>query len=213
MTIAVIAANGKSGRACVQALLEAGFEVRAGVYGAHDFAPSDTLEVIECDATKRNDVIHLLEGADAVVSMIGHTSGSPARVQTTATKTTLAAMGEFGIRRIISLTGTGVRFDGDRPSTVDRLANWAIHLIDRQRIEDGVAHAELLKSSQLDWTLLRVLKLTRSRHTGKVKFSLTGPVEWLTPRRRVAAAVVQLLQDNTYIRQAPIIIGEDTHAE
>lgn len=208
MKVAVIAANGRSGRAFVDAALDAGMQVRAGVYGQAEFAYHKNLEVVVCDATDKKQVGNLLEGVDAVVSMIGHRPGSPAWVQTDATKTILAAVRKRGIVRFISLTGTGVRFDADKPGIIDRLANMAIKMIDPERIADGVAHAELLKSSQLDWTLVRVLKLTGGRHVGKVRLNLHGPAEMLTPRRRVAAAVVQLLQDNSFIRQAPIIIGE-----
>lgn len=209
MIISVLAANGKSGKACVRALLDAGYIVRAGVRGSHDYISSERLDVIECDALKSEEVDQLVDGCDAVVSMIGHIPGSPPRLQTEAISNVLAAMRRHGVTRLISLTGTGVRFDGDRPSIVDRLANVAIKLIDPNRIRDGIEHAEALKRSQLDWTMIRVLKLSNGKHEGGVTFSLTGPAEFITPRRRVAAATVQLLKENNYIRQAPIITGGD----
>lgn len=209
MNVSVLAANGKSGRACVHALLEAGYSVKAGVRGRHDFVPSDRLDIVDCDALKQDEVDQLVDGSDAIVSMIGHIPGSPSRLQTEAITNVLAAMRKHGVVRLISLTGTGVRFDGDRPSVIDRIANLAIKLIDPKRISDGIEHAEVLKRSQLDWTMIRVLKLSNGQHEGKVTFSLTGPAEFVTPRRRVAAATVQLLKENNYIRQAPIITGGD----
>lgn len=207
MNVSVLAANGKSGSACVYALLEAGFRVRAGVRGRHDFTPDGQLDVVECDALNSDEVDRLIDGCDAVVSMIGHVPGSPSRLQTEAVSNVLVAMRKYGVTRLISLTGTGVRFDGDQPSIIDRLANSAIKFIDPDRISDGIEHAEVLKRSQLDWTIIRVLKLSNGQHRGGVRFSLTGPAEFITPRRRVAAATVQLLKENIYIRQAPIITG------
>lgn len=205
--VAVIAANGRTGVECVAALLQAGIRVRAGVHGSHAFMPDENLAIVQCDATNRHEVAELIAGCDAVVSTIGHGRNSPARLQTTAMQNCIDAMQSAGMTRLISITGTGVRMPGDQPSLIDRVANLAIRLIDPARIADGIAHAALLQSSSVDWTIVRVLKLTNGAHIGGVQFSLHGPAEWLTPRQRVAAAVVQLIQNGEYLRQAPIITG------
>ena len=124
----------------------------------------------------------------------------------------VTAMRRHNITRLISLTGTGVRYDGDRPSLVDRIANAIIARIDPERIADGKAHAEYLAKTQLDWTIIRVLKLAPSFIAARtsVRLDLAGPAELLTSRRTVAHAVVQLLEASTereqFLRQAPIII-------
>ncbi|HTK39456.1 MAG TPA: NAD(P)H-binding protein [Patescibacteria group bacterium] len=206
-TIAVIAANGRSGAVFVQEALRSGYHVRAGVYGGASLAPHKNLTVVTCNALVRGDVDRLLTGANVVVSLIGHTKNSPEFLQTETITHVLHSMQAQGIKRLISLTGTGVRFGEDTPNIVDRLANVAIKLIDPKRVKDGVVHADVLKNSQLDWTIVRVLKLTNGSHRGTVQFSLNGPAESFTPRARVAAAILQLIKDESYIRQAPIIIG------
>lgn len=207
-TIAVIAAGGRSGRVFVKAALDAGYAVRAGVHSKGVFPSHDKLTIVACDATNQQDVGELLEGADVVVSLIGHGRKSPARVQTEAFRVITAVMQQKKLRRLISLTGTGVRFPGDTPSIFDRLANKAIALIDPNRIQDGIDHVELLKSTSLDWTVLRVLKLSDGSHRGMVRLSRSGPAEFLTPRKRVAEAILQLLVDDGYIHQAPVIVGK-----
>lgn len=206
-TIAVIAANGRTGKVFVEAALKAGYIVRAGIVGEAGFPPHKNLQVVGCNALDIDDVKKLLTGSDVAVSLIGHGKNSPARLQTDAVTNIIKAMNMIGIKRLISLTGTGVRFGNDTPSLADRLANIAIGVIDSARVKDGILHAEVLKDSQLDWTIVRVLKLTNGKHEGKVKFSLNGPAEYLTPRRRVAAAILQLIREDGYIRQAPIITG------
>ncbi len=208
-TIAVIAANGRSGSAFVLQALSAGHIIRAGVRGQSFLPTHPNLTVIECDATNPQQVRQLITGSDAVVSFIGHVPKSPATVQTDAMKVLVAVMSEVGIKRLISLTGTGARFAGDTPSLIDRLLNIAVGLVDPARVSDGKTHAEVLKASSLDWTIVRVLKLGEGQHRGRVRLSATGPAELLTPRNRVAAAVLQLLDSNDYIRQAPIIAGVD----
>lgn len=205
-TVAVIAANGRSGAAFVERALAAGMHVRAGVHGDHAFEQHDHLVTIDCDATKPADVRAVCDGADAVVSFIGHTKNSPRRVQTEAIKVIIATMQELGIRRLVSLTGTGVRWHGDTPSIFDRIGNVIIKKLDPERIADGIAHADVIRSTQIDWTVIRVLKLgNRPFNDDNVTMSVTGPAEFITSRRKVAAAVVQVLEQESYIRQAPII--------
>ena len=203
MKIAVVAANGRSGRAFVEQALAAGHSIRAGVHSG-SLASHPNLTVVECDATVPSDVENLIKDQDAVVSFIGHVKGSPARVQTEAMKVLSAAMNKQGIKRLVSLTGTGVRFSGDRVGFVDWFLNTGIAIVDPERIQDGKDHVAFLQKSDLDWTILRVLKL---QNVKPAAFNLTihGPTKWFIGREEVAQAALQVLQENTFIKEAPII--------
>lgn len=204
MKLAVIAANGRSGKIFVELALAAGHSVRAGVRRTNNLAPHKKLEVVECDATKLNDIENLIRGQDAVISLIGHVRKSPANVQTSTIKNLIQAMDNQKIKRIVSLTGTGVRFDGDKITLMDRILNASIALVDPKRIQDGKDHVEELKKSSLDWTVLRVLKL---QNTDPKAFILTknGPAKVIVGRSEVAMAILQILKDNSFIKTAPII--------
>lgn len=205
MNIAVLGANGRTGRLFVEEALLAGHTVRAGVYGDENpFADSPRLEVIKCDATKKAHVKKILQSQDAVVSLLGHTKNSGNTVQTDAMKTLVAAMKEAKVKRLISLTGTGVRFPGDKITFADRILNAGITLVDSARIRDGRTHAEVLKDSSLEWTLLRVLKLTNGE-VRPYRLSEEGPPKTTVARREVAEAILQLLEDNSFRQKAPII--------
>lgn len=207
MIVAVIGANGRSGKQFVNAALAAGIKVRAGVRGPHDLEEHTDMTIVACDALSKREITNLIKGSDAVVSLIGHGPGVSATVQKTATEYTLAAMKEHGIKRFVSLTGTGVRMPGDRPGLMDRIGNWVITQVDPERVRDGIAHAHVMMQSDRDWTLLRVLKLTNGKHSGAVELAANVPSELFTPRARVAAAIVQLLQTDDFIRQAPVVRG------
>ena len=113
-------------------------------------------------------------------------------------------MKSAGIKRIVSLTGTGVRFPGDRITIADRFLNLGIGIVDPARIEDGKNHVEVLKASNLDWTIIRVLKL---QNVSSEPFQLlqNGPTKIYVGRTEVAEAVLQVLEQSSFIRQAPII--------
>jgi len=204
MKIAVIAANGRTGTYFVNAALQAGHSVKAGVHGNHTFAEHPNLTVQQCDATEAGDVLQLLMGCDAVVSVIGHTKKSPANVQTAAIQTILQTMQDLNIKRIVSLTGTGVRLTADVIPFIDKVLNFAVGIVDPKRIADGKQHALLLMQSQTDWTLIRVLKL---QNTAMSPFILTtnGPTKTYVSRQDVAAAILQVLQEKSFIHQAPIL--------
>lgn len=204
MKIAVIAANGKSGQAFVHAALAAGHEVVAGVHRSNPFTDQNSLTVKTCDATDLASVSELIEGCDAVVNLIGHVKGSPATVQTDATKVIASTMEQQKIKRYIGLTGTAVRMMGDRITLIDRMMNAAITVIDPKRIKDGKNHISALQAGQLDWTIVRVLKLTDNK-PGSYYLSDSGPVKTFTSRKEVGQVIVSLLEHGSYIRKLPII--------
>lgn len=203
MKIAVIAANGRSGREFVKKALAAGYHVRAGVFTTR-IPEEKNLEVISCNATDVEQMQKLVHGCDAVVSFIGHVKGSPKTVQTDAIKNAVEAMKNENVKRIISLTGTGVRFPEDTPSLIDKLLNVAVTLIDPDRVQDGIMHAKVLRDSGLDWTIIRVLKLQNTKPKPFV-LKMHGPAKLVTSRSEVADAALVALADPSTIKQSPII--------
>lgn len=204
MRIAVVAADGRSGRAFVAAAVAAGHTVRAGILGTDTFAGQPNIEAMHCDATRLEDLLALIAGQDAVVSFIGHVQGSPPSVQTVAMKCIVQAMRQQHLQRLVSLTGTGVRFAGDHITLLDRILNLTISSIDPARVKDGKQHAEVMKASGLDWTIVRVLKL---QNGAPRPFMLRqhGPTKLYVSRQEVAQAVLQVLEEHSFRQQAPII--------
>lgn len=207
MKIAVIAANGRSGAAFVTAALEAGHQVWAGTYGDHSFYPHPNLTIVPCDAANPEDMYILVKDKDAVVSLIGHVKGSAANVQTLAITHAIRAMKIFSVRRIVSLTGTGVRFPNDKISLADRFFTIGIRILDYARVKDGIAHAKALQESELDWTIIRVAKL-QNIPEHPFGLSTVGPSKSIVSRKSVAKAILQVLGRGEFIQQAPMITSE-----
>ena len=109
-----------------------------------------------------------------------------------------------GITRIVSLTGTGVRMPGDKISLFDRTVNHFVEKIDPARVTDGRAHLKVLQATNLDWTVLRVLKLTNGI-LQPYMLRAHGPTKWWTSRKEVAQAALHILQSGAFSQQAPII--------
>lgn len=205
MKIAVVSANGRSGQAFVELALKAGHEVVAGVYGHHDLPDhSPNLQIMSCDATDEADLEHLFAGVDAVASFIGHGKDSSPDVQTDAMRHIINVMKKLKVKRIVSLTGTGVRRRGDIIPLFDKIINSGVMVWDPARVTDGRNHVGVLEKSRLDWTVIRVLKLSNS---DPKPFALRdhGPTKLFTSRHEVAQAVLQVLEDGSFIEKCPII--------
>lgn len=204
MNIAVIAANGRAGQAFVKLALESGHTVRAGVRGYSRFARHPNLQVIKCDATNIVELKNLMIGCDAVVSLIGHVKGSAVDVQAVAIQKTMEVMKTTGLKRLVSLTGTGVRFAGDKITLTDRFLNLGVSMFDPKRVKDGRAAASLVQKSGLEWTLIRVLKL---QNIAPRPYTLraNGPTKTYVGRQEVALTILEVLEKKSFIKQAPII--------
>ena len=210
MRIAVIAANGRLGKKFVEEALVAGHSVRAGIRGTNNLDPHQNLEVLECDATSAEQLSALLKDQQVVVSAIGHVKGSTDDVQTVATKTILTIMQAQGIKRFVDVTGTGVRFPGDKVGLVDVCLNLTVKLIDPARVKDGIDHVGVLKAGGMDWTSIRVLKL-QNVEPHPFELRLNGPTKWYVGRQEVARAMLEVIEKNMFIRQAPIIGRVKSH--
>jgi putative NADH-flavin reductase len=204
MNIAVIAANGRLGKAFVETALAAGHTVRAGTRGRAHFADNPHLTAIPCDATNYYEVKALIKDQDVVVSCIGHVPHSLPNVQTLAMKTIAQAMKEMNIKRFVTLTGTGVREPGDHITLTDRFLNFGITLLDNSRVTDGRNHVTVLEKSDLDWTVIRVLKL-QFENNRPFHLRENGPTLPFVSREEAARAMLEVIENHSFIRELPII--------
>lgn len=205
MKVCVFGADGQTGEHVVNELLSRGHKLIAFVY-KNEGKRKETVEYIKGDVLNLDDVKRAVEKSEAVISVIGHIKNSNPRLQTQGISNIVLAMKENNISRIISLTGTGVRNKNDKPSIIDIILNFIIKKIDSDRIADGIEHAETLKSSGLDWTIIRVLKLTNSKsNSEKYNLTLGGPVELFTSRKKVAKIMCDMLEDKQYNKLMPVV--------
>lgn len=207
MRLAVFGASGRTGRPLVERALAEGHTVRALVRTPTKVGLQDArLELIQGDATDAAAVARTVQGADAVVSVLGHVKGSPKDVQTVATRHMVAAMKAHGVGRMVSLTGAGVRDPNDRPKAVDRVFGLLLAVVARDVIRDAEAHAEVLRSSGLAYTIVRGPRLTDGPYTGRYRVGYVGKDSGTqVSRADLAEFILKTLQDDTWVRKAPMV--------
>ena len=202
--VCVFGATGKTGQRVLEELIKRNYEINAFVRNPRKINNPE-INVYTGNLYSLFDVQKSVEGCSAVISALGHTKNSDPEMQTKAISNIINSMQKFGIKKIISLTGTGVRQKGDKVSFLDMFANLLIEKIDPARIKDGIKHAEKLKFSNLDWVIIRVLKLTNRGEETFYRLKNEGPAELLTSRKKVSKIIVDLLETDRFDRQMPIV--------
>lgn len=207
MKLAIFGATGRTGKPLVAQALGQGHEVRALARDPTKLEVSqESLLVIHGDVLNAADVAETIAGSDAVLSVLGQTKGSPKNLQTVATRHIVAAMKTHGVTRVISLTGAGVRDPHDEPKLVDRVFGLLLATVARSVIQDADAHAEVLRQSGLEWTLVRGPRLTEGPRTDTYKVGYVGKDSGTQASRAdVADFMLRQLGDDTWVHKAPMV--------
>ena len=207
MTLSVFGASGRSGAPLVEQALAAGHTVKAFVRDPAKLnVKHERLELIQGDAKNEADVARAVEGADVVLSTIGHTKTSSKDVQSVATDNIIRAMREHEVKRFISLTGAGVKDSRDEPKVIDRIFGLLLAAFARAVIQDAERHAELIRSSGLDYVIVRGPRLTDGPHTGNYKVGYVGKDSGTQASRAdVADFMLKQVNDDSWLGKAPIV--------
>jgi uncharacterized protein YbjT (DUF2867 family) len=162
MKMLVLGATGATGRLVVDQALAAGHSVRALVRSPEKLtAAQPELEVVIGHATDPADVGPAMVGVDAVISTLGATKGS---VVTDATRAIIAGAATSGVRRLVMLSSFAVLRDrlSGPAKLVSSVAMSAV-------VRDKAAAEDLLRDSDLDWTVIHAVRLTNGPATGHAK--------------------------------------------
>ncbi len=206
--ILVIGASKGIGRAVAKQASAAGYAVRALSRGSgHSAEPG--LEWFSADARDPDALARALEDVDVVVQTLGVPTGpellcKPVTLFSEATSALLPAMRASDVRRLISVTGYGA---GDSRASISCLPGLAFELILGRAYADKDVQETLIRESDRDWTIVRPVILTNGPRLGRYKV-LDDPGRWrngLISRRDVADFIVRQLEDDIYIRKAPVV--------
>ena len=133
MRVLVVGSTGGSGRAAIQHLLVAGYEVTAFSRGANPTEERfERLHFVQGDVTNPADVERAVAGQDAVVVTLGISENplrvrllGPARtpldVRSAGTRNVISAMRKHGVSRLVVQTSFGVGETRKRLGWVDAL--------------------------------------------------------------------------------------------
>lgn len=210
-TIALFGATGKTGRRVLARALEAGHDVRALVRDPSRLDPavrtSDRLTVVTGDVLDSAAVDRTIEGSDAVLALFGQVKGSPATLQADGVRLIARTMERHGVRRIVTLSGGGLRDESnDRPKIADRVIRGLLQLLSGHVLADAEAHLEVLRGTDLDWTVVRGPRLTEQPGRGSYRVGWVGVgTGTQISRDDLADFVLTQVDDRRFVREMPFV--------
>jgi putative NADH-flavin reductase len=207
MALAVFGGTGRTGQKLVEQALAAEHSVAVLARTPSKLAVTDErLRVVQGDALDPASVTEVITGADAVISLLGPEKDAPPQSVSRSTANLLRAAQACGTRRVIVAAGAGVGDPEDKPGLFDKAISLALRTAARGAYEDMRATAELVRASELDWTLVRIPMLTDGPGTGQPKVGYLGKgAGSRLSRSDLAAFVLAQLDDRAFLRKAPVI--------
>jgi putative NADH-flavin reductase len=205
MKLAVFGATGTVGSALAGKAIAAGHDLRVLARTPGKLTRTDpALAVLQGDAKDRQAVQRVVQGADAVVSMLGGFADTDSIRVGTAVITSV--MAEAEIRRIVIVQGYHLDFPGDPHNLGRKLILPMLYLGSRSLVPDSREMASSVQASDLDWTVVRVPRVTRGPSTGRVRVGALKLGPWdSVVNADVADLALRCLSDPTTFRTAPMI--------
>ena len=163
----------------------------------------EKLRVVSGNALNTTDVERAVEGSDAVLSTLGP-KGKPVVMVAESTKHIVNGMEKCGVKRLVVVSVAGIPVPQDKRAF--NLASALIKLFLKDVFIDRENQLAVLESSKVDWTAVRVPRLTDEPAKGSVRvfFGNASPGMKVT-RADLADFMLKQLTDERWVRQAPIL--------
>jgi putative NADH-flavin reductase len=207
MRLAMFGATGRAGGAILRQSRTAGHEIHALVRSPRGLDQDVSgVAVTAGDARDPAAVERVVQDADAVVTAVGGTGPGNLAVLEQCTAAILAAMTRHGVRRLIVIQGFHLPFPGD-PHNLGRLAMRAmLRMWNRHLSADTYRMAEVLRDSDLDWTLIRMPRLTPGLPSEDYRVGKLALGPWSTVTTgQVGHFTLACLETRSFVREAPMI--------
>lgn len=228
-TIAVFGASGKTGKLFTELALKNGYCVRAMLRSPTRLdLQHPNLEIIQGDILDFAKVAETIKSTEAVIDLIAQKQDSHPDLRKTGTRNVLRAMQQNNVKRLILLSSLpyelqlGLLEPNDRPAFAHRL----IMFIGKNRLlnsfmmfmlkklagapiltaSEYAERFDLIKQSELDWTIVRTPRLHDKPSQGKVHAGhLDSNTRISIARGSVATFLFNELKRPQYIRKRPVI--------
>jgi putative NADH-flavin reductase len=211
--VLIIGASHGIGLETVGTALRAGLSVRALARSAASMPIQDAnLDKVSGNALDPDTIRNVLQDIDVVIQTLG-VDFSPrlvfegTRLFSESTRILVDAMKASGVKRLITVTGLGA---GDSRGHGGLLYDAVVFPLLLKRVYDDKDVQEwIVKSSGLDWTIVRPGLLKNSPATGRYRV-LTASKDWqfgAISRADVADFLVRRVDDRTLIGTTPLLIS------
>jgi len=164
MKIAVFGATGGTGSEIVKQALERGHVVTAFVRNPDKMmVKNERLTIIKGDIYNVTDVEHGVLGQDAVFCALGARDLKSTMIRTEGTINIIEAMKRDNVKRLFVISSIGV---GESWNSISLINKVFLSTLLKSTRKDHEAQEAAVKTSGLDWTIIRPSGLTNEPRTG-----------------------------------------------
>lgn len=209
MTITVFGANGGIGRILVQIALDNNYKVNAYVRNKNKLKIShQNLTLIEGELNDYSKIKEVISNSDVVISTLGPSmkagaKGSPVK---DGHINIMKAMEAKKKTRFITIGTPSITFEKDKKSVATVLTPILARLFLPRASRETREIGKLIKSSPLDWTVVRFVKPVDEETTQNIVITYgEKKLDWKISRYNIAKFVFDQIKDDKYIRSMPII--------
>ncbi|MGE6540630.1 SDR family oxidoreductase [Bacillus luti] len=203
--IAILGANGKAGKYLVNEALKKGYEVKILTRDSNNMrVTNENLEAIIGDARNFSSIRKLLKGCRVVINAVGQPKNE-SYLFSTVTKHILEAMKEFEIKRYILISGGSLNVTGDQKGMVNKIGATLFKLFLPKMMQDKYEELQIIQSSEVDWTIVRLPFVMEGKGIGKIKESLVDMPGIKIHNSDIAPFVIKQINSGRYVGKCPFI--------
>ncbi len=205
--IALFGATGKTGRRVLDRAVAMGFDVHALVRDPGKLTASRShLSIVTGDVLDPEAVARTVAGTSAVLSLFGQVNDSPATLQTDGTRNIIEAMDRHDVKRLVTLSGGGLRAAQDKPGAADKFIQLLLKTMAGHVLTDAQGHLRVLQASDTAWTVVRGPRLTERPGKGSYRVGWVGVnASTQISRDDLADFILTQVSDRSFVREMPFV--------
>lgn len=204
MNITIFGASGRVGRITTQLAIERGHKVVAFTH-SDNAIESAAVSAIKGDIHNAEDVLRALKNCDAVISTLGSWGTSQKDILSSATRHAIPEL-ERRRLRFVTLTGNIASPASEKKTLGLKVARLGAGIFASKIIQDADDHLHMLEKSRVAWTSVRSPVMTNEPYSTYSLISKTPLSNLIISRKAVATALLDLVESQAWIGQAPTIV-------
>lgn len=205
--ICVFGATGRTGLAFLERATFARVRIKPVVRNTtrlERFQHHDAVEPVKADVLNPQELINVLSGIDAVVSLLGPNGIHPHGLYSRAYSSITRAMQSAGVERLIALTSSGHENDPNFPL----FFRWFLKPIVLKKLYVDMAKAEtVIEGTSLAWTIVRPSMFVAHQpgRAYRINDRVNPAGGWKISREDIADFVLSELLDPQWVRRYPAV--------
>ncbi len=197
---------GATGKLVVQQALENAFEVTAFVRDPSKIMTHHNLKIVQGNVMIPATIDAVILGHDAVICCLGLPATKPGLLRSQGTQNIINSMRKFDISRFFCQTSLGYA-DSEKllANTPFVFRKLIVPLLLKKTFEEHALQENIIKQTDLDWTIARPGSMTNGKLTGNYKWGFSSDdtsVKVKISRADTAHFMVQQLYSNSNVRKA-----------